>query len=875
IQGTVRDSKETLPGAGIKAIHTPTGNTYTTLTNADGRFTIANARVGGPYTIEVSFIGYNTSKQEDVFLKLGETFVANVTLATSGNQISEVVVTGSTNSVLNANRNGATTNISTREIQIMPTVTRSLNDLTRLTPQANGTAIGGGNYRQNNFTVDGSEFNNNFGIGGNLPANGNPISIDALEEISINVTPFDVTQANFVGSSLNAVTRSGTNQFSGSAYTYFRNQNQQGRHVGAFDLTRGQLDDQTYGFRLGGPIIQNKLFFFANVEQQKTSRPGQQQIAATTAGTFGNNVSRPTATQLNTLRTFLLNTYGYDPGEYQGYGFSADRLNILGRLDWNISDKHKFNLRYSQVESKDPVMVNNTSAAPANFNASAGRTNPNSLQFSSANYFQEANFYSLSGELNSTFGRFSNTLRGSYTNQNDPRSSDSEPFPFVDILEGGQPFTSFGYELFTFGNLRDVETYSFIDNLKWSSGKHNFTAGVQLDFNKTINGFQRYGTSYYRYNSMNDFLTNQLPATVALTYSLEPGYAQAFPEFKYAQYSAYFQDDIQVTDKFKLSAGLRLDMPNYPKALREHPLLANLTFAEGLKLSTGELPKTRVSFSPRVAFNWDVKGDRSLQIRGGSGIFTGKFPFVWIVNQAADAGLLQITKVWEGTTGDPVPGVFNPNPNAYRPTTQPAAGTALPSALTIISPDLKMPQTWKTSIAMDAKLPGDLIATIEGIYNADLNTAFWNNVNLKAPTQLNIPGVADNRFFYPSSTATRFINNITPQGLPGGTAAFNTYRLENGTQGYYYSLTAKLEKRFSKGLAGSVAYTASRAKNIYDGSGDQAGSAWSGTQTVNGSNFQELSYANYVVPNRVVASVSYAKEFFKHAKTTFSMFYQG
>jgi outer membrane receptor protein involved in Fe transport len=874
--GTIKDSKEALPGAGVKATHTPTGTVYGVATNGDGRYTIGNMRVGGPYTVEVSFVGYKTQTFNDVYLKLGEPFVLNVVLQDNNSTLNTVTIVGSTNSIMNSNRNGATTSISNREIQVLPSITRSLNDLTRLTPQANGTSIGGGNYRQNNFTVDGSEFNNNFGIGGNLPANGSPISLDALEQISINVTPYDVTQGNFIGSSLNAVTRSGTNEFSGSAYTYYRNQYQQGRHVGPFDLTRGELNDKTYGARFGGPIIKNKLFFFVNVEQQKTTRPGQQQVAATTEGTFGNNVSRPTATKLDQLKNHLISTYGYDPGVYQGYGFSAERLNLLGRLDWNISSKHKLNVRYSQVESKDPVMVNGTSAAPANFTSGNGRTNVNSLQFSSANYYQEANFYSLSTELNSQLGRFTNTLRGSYTNQNDPRSSDSDPFPFVDILENGTPYTSFGYELFTYGNLRDVETYSFVDNLKWSSGKHNFTAGLQLDFNKTINGFQRYGTSYYRYNSLNDFLTNQLPANYALTYSLEPGYAQAFPEFKYAQYSLYGQDEVQVSDRFKFAFGVRLDMPEYPEALKAHPLLNGVKFADGAGVSTATLPKTRVSVSPRVSFNWDVKGDRSLQLRGGSGIFTGKFPFVWIVNQAGDAGLLQITQSWGAGTGAAVPGVFNPDPNAYRPATQPVAGTILPNALTIISPELKMPQTWKTSLALDAKLPGGVIGTLEGIYNADLNTAYWQNVNLANPTALNVAGYNDNRLMYPNATGDKFINKLT-NGLPAttGTGALNVYRLENGKKGHYYSVTAKLEKQFSEGFAATIAYTKSGAKNLYDGSGDQAGSAWQGTQTVNGSNSRELSYASYVAPDRVVASVSYGKELFKHARTTLSLFYQG
>ncbi|MFD0794202.1 carboxypeptidase regulatory-like domain-containing protein [Mucilaginibacter litoreus] len=877
--GLIKDAKgETLAGATIKATHQPSGTNYATTTNADGRFTINNMRVGGPYTIVVSYIGYDPQTVSDVYLKLGEAFILNGTLSQGAAVLSEVTVRANNpRSILNGERNGAITNIGTREILTLPSVTRSINDLTRLTPQANGTSIGGGNYRQNYFTVDGSDFNNSFGIGGNLPAGGSPISLDAIEEISVNVTPYDVTQSGFVGSALNAVTRSGTNNVSGSVYTYWRNQEQQGINVGPAMLQRQPLNDRTWGARIGGPIIKNKLFLFVNAERQTTTRPGQSRVAATAANPTGGNVARPTDTRLNQISDFLQSEYGYNPGIYQNYGFEFKRTNLLARIDWNINDNHKFNVRYSQVESRDPSFVNGTSAAVQNFTSGAGRTDVNSLNFSSANYYQEANFYSLSAELNSNFGKFANTLRASRTHQNDPRTTDGPLFPFVDIMEGGQPYTSFGTELFSYGNLRDVTTYSFLDNLKWTAGKNNFTLGFQADFSTTKNGFQRYGTSYYRFNSVDDFLNKANPVAYALTYSLQPGFAQAFPSFKFAQYSLYGQDDYRVSDNFRVTAGLRLELPTYPSTLAEHPLITPLTFAGNEKLSTATLPKKRIMFSPRIGFNWDVNGDRSVQLRGGTGIFTGRFPFVWIVNQASDAGLLQFTQINDGTASNPVPGPFNPDPNAYRPATQPAAGASLPSTMTFISPNLKMPQTWKSSLAIDAKLPFGFVGTLEGIYNKDLQTAFWRNANLVDPTNLNVSNYPDHRAIYPSAAADKFINKITSTGqsTPTATNQFNTYVLDNGKSGHYYSVTAKLDKQFSRGFSASLAYVKSEAKVLYDGSGDQAGSAWQGTQTVNGSNFQELSYANYIAPHRVVASVSYAKEFLNHAKSTFTFFYQG
>ncbi len=877
--GLIKDGKgETLPGATVVAVHEPSGSSYSTTTNAEGRFIINNMRVGGPYTIKVTYIGYDAKTLTDVTLKLGESFVYNTTLTQGGAVLQEVSINATSNSrsILNGERNGAITNISTREILTLPSISRSINDLTRLTPQSNGQAVGGGNYRQNYITVDGSDFNNSFGIGGNLPGNGNPVSLDALEEVSVNVTPYDVTQSGFVGSALNAVTRSGTNQVSGSVYHYFRNQNQQGNKVGPDEFVKQPLNDKTWGIRVGGPIIKNKLFLFVNAERQTTTRPGQARTAATTAGSFGGTTARPTAGRLDQIANFVQNEYDYNVGPYQGYGFEFKRTNILGRLDWNISDKHKINVRFSQVETRDPSFVNGTSAAPSNFTSGSGRNDVNSLAFSSANYYQEANFYSLSAEWNATFGSVSNTLRASRTKQNDPRTTDGKLFPFVDILEAGQPYTSFGSELFSVGNLRDVETYTFVDNVKFTFGKHNITAGLQGEFSTTKNGFQRYGSSYYRYNSVDDFLNKQNPAAYAITYSLTPGYAQAFPSFNFSQFSAYAQDDFRVSDDFRVTGGIRFDLPIYPKALGEHKLVTPLTFANNERLNTSKLPSATLMVSPRIGFNWDVYGDRSLQVRGGSGIFTGRFPFVWIVNQASDAGLLQFTQINDGSGGSPVPGPFNPNPAAYLPATQPAPGTSIPSVMTFMSPNLKMPQTWKSSVAVDAQLPFGFVGTLEGIYNKDLQTAIWRNANLSNPTQLAVTDYPDNRYFYPSANAAKFVNKLSGgQVTPTATGAFNTYVLDNASKGYYWSVTAKLDKQFSNGFSASLAYTKSEAKNLYDGNGDQAGTAWQGNQSINGSNFQELSYANYIAPDRIVASVSYSKEFLKHAKSTFTFFYQG
>ncbi|WP_379092626.1 carboxypeptidase regulatory-like domain-containing protein [Pedobacter sp. UC225_65] len=475
LTGTVKDSKDVMPGASIKATHTPTGTVYGVTTNENGRYTIGNMRVGGPYTIEVTFLGYKTEKIEDVMLKLGEPFVLNVTLVDNSSSLNAITVVGTgSNPILNSNKSGLSTVVNRQQIQNLPTISRSVNDITRLTPQANGTSIGGGNYRSNNFTVDGSNFNNMFGIGANVPANGAPISIDALEQISVNVTPYDVRQSGFTGGAVNAVTRSGSNAFTATAFYLMRGQDEQGTKIGDFKIDNVQrFTQKQYGLSIGGPIIKNKLFFFANAEFSKQEAPGQSRIASTPELPYGavggDAVARPTAAFLDEVKSYLLSKYNYDPGVYQGYSQLSNNDKLLVRLDWNISKNHRFNIRYNQVESKSPSFVSTSRSPMSSYATGAGRTDKTALWFSNSNYFQEANLYSWSAELNSSFGsKFSNVLRGSYSHQNDPRSSESSIFPLVDILDGsGVPLTTFGYEPFTYGNLRDVKNYSSQIILQW------------------------------------------------------------------------------------------------------------------------------------------------------------------------------------------------------------------------------------------------------------------------------------------------------------------------------------------------------------------------------------------------------------------------
>jgi hypothetical protein len=920
MSGIITDQKgEGLPGATVIATYTPTNTQYVGPTNSQGRFSLQNMRVGGPYTVRVSFVGFQEVSRNGIQLIVGQDYRLDVKMIEATTELGAVTVTAvDPRSTLNVDRSGPITSVSTEQIQQLPTINRSLNDFLRLTPQASPTstgAIGGGNYRQNNITIDGSDFNNNFGIGGNLPANGQPISLDAIQSLTVNIAPFDVRQSGFVGSAVNAVTRSGSNQVEGSVYGFYRNQKYYGTKVGSNELpSLNNTSVKQYGFRVGGPIVKDKLFFFLNAERSTEDVLGQQNITsngqASGPGSYGSagNIVRPTSAELDSYSTYLQNTYGYATGPYQGYNFQNENTRVLGRLDWQINNKNHLSVRYNQVNSTVPSFVSTSRSPLGNYPNS--RSSLFALPFANSNYATDYNFYSGALELNSTIGtRIFNTLRATYTHQKEPRSSNSSVFPFVDILDGtgtsngvggyntySTPRTSFGYEPFTAGNLRDVETYSAVDFISGTFGKHTLTFGGQFDLQSTKNGFQRFATSYYTYNTWDDFANGRNPVDYAITYSLLPGFEQAYPRFKTAQYSLYAQDEFAINDKFRLTYGLRAELNNYlsVKEIQTHPLIAQRTFLDGKTIDTGVLPQNRVLLSPRIGFNWDVKGDRTLQLRGGSGIFTGKVPTVWIVAQSGDAGLIQVTQAYTtvGTGLNPgnvfnnLPGFangvlpFSADPAAHRPATPPAAGTVVPSTISATDPNFRNPQSWKSSLAVDAKLPGGVVGTLEGVYNRDLIVAYGQNYNLTKPTSLGIAGYADNRDIYPSATAQKFINPVYSGSFVNpnnGTqaAALNAIVLSNGYKGYNWSATAQLRKQFRGGLEAMLAYTRSDARVMFDGTGDQLLNTWSGNQIVSDANHPQLSYANYVAPDRVVASLNYRVEYLKHLGTQISLFYSG
>ncbi len=926
ISGKITDNnKGTLPGATVVATHTPSGSQYYAVADANGNYRLLNIRPGGPYTIEYRMVGFQTVKQEGVTATLGETKILNVRLNEEAIGLGEVTVSAEAiSNGMDSDRAGATTTVSTEQIATLPTITRSLNDVLALTPQAattsNGLAIGGGNYRSSYVTVDGAAFNNAFGIGGNLPAGGSPISLDAIEAMTINVTPFDVRHSGFTGGAINAVTKSGTNNWHVSVYDYFTNDGLIGTKYGVKDELGNYPDrlklssslDNTIGVSVGGPIVKDKLFFFVNFEYQSDVDPGQTQFAREseddewTPG--GTQYNRPTVAKMEEISNYLQSTYGYNPGRYQNYSASTPDLKLLARLDWNISDKDKFNIRYSLVKNKYSTAPSNSvnPIVPNPYNRNTyGRTSEYALYFESNRYFQEQNFSSVAAEWNHSFlsGRANNMLRATYSHQNEPRSFVGDLFPTVDILENYDAdgdgvaetkavYTSFGPDPFTYGNLRDVKTAVVTDEFTYLTGIHNFTLGGQYEFDHTENGFMQGGAGYYVYNSWDDFVNGANPTAFAITFGNnrdgEGGNPkQVFPSFNYMQGSLYAQDEMTLSERFKLSLGLRVELPYYPSISGYN---YNKEFAEGWDdaegnhhaiadgenntmygLSTDDMPKARVNFSPRLGFNWDLTGDRKYIIRGGSGLYTGRLPFVWIVSTVGNSNCMQYQYI-NATADDTQIGFYADvndiiaNHASLFGTENLPADLAAPTATTIMDKNLKMTQTWKSSLAFDAELPGGIKATLEGIYNKDITSVAVTKLGIVEDGTIQLPGEPEARMKWKSEGIKNSVGGtVTPY-----------YITNTDKNGYYYSGTAQLSKDFKCGLNLMAAYTYAEGKNVTDAIGDQVTSAFSTNAFgVNGSNVHELGYSSYVSPHRILLNAGWTWATGQHTTEQIGLYYEG
>lgn len=907
IAGQIRDSKSPVAEALVTAVSNATGASYYTFSDKQGRYRL-NGLVADSYSMKVDASGYHTQTVGGIQTVVGEATIVDVELKLASTNLEEVVITGEAdNSPMNIHHAGTRTNISHEAIKKMPNATHSINDVMRLTPQAavmgSGLAAGGGNYRSSSITVDGATFNNVFGSGSNLPAGGNPIALEAIDQITINLTPFDVRYSGFVGSAINIATKHGGNQWHASIYDYFTNNNLRGDMVGDNEIANSRAINNVIGRTISGPIVKDKLFFFVNAEYTVDNVAGSSREARANAGSaWGSSTTfnRPTVGEMDNISRFLQNNYGYDPGRYQGYSLSTPDYKVLARIDWNINKNNHFHIRFNHTHT-DGLMAPSSSMSPLGgtnttvnidgtdytFNRYAeGRESDYAMYYESARYYQELNFTSLSAELNSALfdGRGTNLARLTWSYQNEPRSTVGDIFPTVDILEpytnaSGDTsyalFTTFGIDPFTYENLRRVHTLNATDEVSLSVGMHSLVAGAQMEFNRIVNGYMQGGAGWYIYDSWNSFATGKDPLSFMITHAnMDDPSATVYPTFDYSQASLYLQDAIDVSNYLKLTAGVRLEMPfiSFVNDNENKDFLAvaeanpNSSFAG---LSTADMPNSRVNVSPRIGFNWDVAKDRSLIVRGGTGLYTGRIPNTWLISAVSNSNCLQYQYIANLQTGNPVMPFFGNRDDIiahlYADNPFQQQDLAAPTATTIMAKDLTMPSIWKSSIAVDAKLPFGIKGSLEGIYSYSSNEVVASTLGYRSGDSILLPGEPELRQTYYSEG----ISNKNGGKMSG-------YYLHNAKElhGQYISLTAQLSRHFDCGLELMAAYTHNFSVAVSEGGGDQVNNI-AQVCNVNGDNSPELGYTAHVSPNRVIANAVYTLQQDSRSATRIGIFYEG
>lgn len=889
MNGRVADEKgEPVVGAAVVATHEPSGTVYGAIVNQNGQYTINGMRSGGPYKVEVSSVGYNAIVFKDVTLQLAETYNLNATLKESTEFLEQVVVIGTAKSKFSNERTGAATNIDNSQIAALPTVSRSITDVTRLSPYGgNGMSFAGADGRTANFTVDGANFNNNFGLSEKLPGGGSPISIDAIEEMQVVISPFDVRQTNFIGGGINAITKSGTNTFKGTAYVYHKNENLRGDAICGEQITGARAKDRTttYGFTLGGPIVKNKLFFFVNYEYVKTPTIANRWRGSEDGKEDADNyISRTKLSDLQKVSDFVKEKYGYDTGSYTNFPADESNQKILARIDWNINDKNHLAVRYNYTLNRGWNAPNKTSM-DGGTRASGARTSQYSMSFANSMYAIDNSVHSVSLDLNSRItDNLSNQFLATFSKLDDTRSTGSSEFPFIDIMDGsGQNYMALGYELFSWNNAVHNTIANVRDDLTWYLGNHKVTGGLRYEYQMADNAYMRNGTGYYRYSSLDDFLNGAAPEIVNLTYGYN-GEKNPAARVRFSQASIYAQDEWSVRENFKLTYGVRFDglFFNNKDVVTNNAIL-KLNYYPKAKdfkethIDTGKWPGAQLAISPRVGFNWDVFNNKSLKVRGGTGLFSGRLPLVFFTNMPTNSGSVQYqaqinakNAAKKGFTMAEFAGGLVKDANGkvttnalyqkllslgYPANYTPEDGT-VPSSISAVDSKFKMPQVWKTSLAVDYAIPTSFpfSVSVEGIFNKTINGVMISDWSMKdAGSYAKFNGV-DNRPIYPDS-------------FRNGTSAFV---LENTNKGYGYSASATVNMTPIPEINIMAAYTHTASKEITSMPGSNAESAFTYVPTVAGPNYIDLHNSINVIPDRFIASVTHND----HCGNHFSLVYE-
>ncbi|MCF8715272.1 TonB-dependent receptor [Joostella atrarenae] len=849
IKGVVTDSQgEPLPGASVVAVHTPTGTNYGGATNFEGRFNLLNLRVGGPYKLTISYIGFQSQEVTGVYLDLGQTSDFEIKLVDDSQQLGEVVVTGDSSGAFDADRTGAETSVGRRELTRLPTISRSAQDFTRLEPTSSSDgSFGGRNDQFNNFSLDGAVFSNPFGLDAATPGgqtDSQPISLDAIDQIQVSIAPYDVTQSGFTGASVNAVTKSGTNNFYGTVYGFFRNEDLTGGKIEGEKVIKPKLEQNQYGISIGGPIIKNKLFFFANFEKDEKTDLGTYGFIPNT-GSGAVNESRVTEGDLMDVKNALAGL-GYDTGRYEGFTYGAASTKGIIKIDWNIDDNNRLAFIYNFLDAYKEKPAHPTAIGVRGPSAST-------LQFENSGYRINNNIQSFQLELNSNISdKIVNKLQSGYTYFNDYRDPLSSPAPSILIEQNGSNYIVAGHEPFSINNTLDQKVFQITDNLNILMGDHNLTLGFSVEkfeFENSFNlgfyggtfGFEIDGdpdTPPRNFASVQEFLANSQPGGLIdnLIQGAEGTYnalnasdGWSLAETNVGQFAFYAQDEWNISDEFKLTYGVRFDKPLYFNTKdkiqenidRKGTYVPDIPYfdpetKEEVKLNSLQLPNNDFLVSPRLGFNWDVLGDRSFKLRGGTGIFTGRFPFVWLGNQVQGVDVF-----------------------FYQ----------------IVDADFKWPQVWRNSLGADYKFENGLVLTTDLSYTKDINGINVQNWGLSDPSEnLNAPG--DNRAYYADSDKGN-----------------NAYVFTNSDKGRVWNATFKAQKFFNNGLFASLAYNYLNSKDVNSIEAEITGDAFDFNPVVGDANQDVLSFSKYGDSHRIIGVIS--KQFkYGHDKwaTTISAF---
>jgi len=893
LSGRIVDDKgEPVIGAAVVATHEPSGTVYGVVTNNDGRYTIPGMRTGGPYKVEVSCLGYQPTTYTGVTLQLAETFALNATIAEESMQLGEAVVIATGGTKFTTEKTGAATNINNTQISNLPTISRSITDVTKLSPYGgNGMSFAGADGRTANFTVDGANFNNNFGLSDGLPGGGNPISLEAIEEMQVVISPYDVRQANFIGGGVNAITKSGTNTFRGTAYVYHRNENMRGNAVDGTEISGARDKDRntTYGFTLGGPIIKNKLFFFVNFEKSKVPTIMNRWRASTDGvADAANYVSRTTVSDMETLKNYLKTNYGYDTGSYTDFPADESNTKFLGRIDWNINNNHHLAVRYNYTLNND-WRATNGSSSNCGQRTTVNRLSEYSMSYVNSCYSMQNKANTFSFDLNSRLSeKLSNQFLATYSLLDDVRGTNSSEFPFVDILDGtfsttGEiyPYVSFGEELFTYHNAVHNRVTLVKDDITYYYGDHKIMGGISFEHQMADNSYMRNGLGYYRYYSLEDFYNKAAPETVAITYGYD-GNENPSSKVRFNKLALYGQDEWNPNEKLKLTAGVRLETIIFNNSdLMTNQAIYDVDY-NGYHVDTGKWPTSKLQISPRIGFTWDVLGDHTLKVRGGTGLFTGRLPLVFFTNMPSNGGMFQnvtsATTKYSGGSINPsktdsdilnafagkfitdrnelIEYLHSLDPDKYPLTISPEDGVK-PSSIAAVDPKFKMPQIWKTSLAVDYAFPTSFPMSITGevIFNKNVNAVYIQDINMKPSTGFARLSGVDNRHIFPSDYTYT------------GTSA---YLLTNTSKGYGGSASIQYRIAPIEGLDISAAYTHTVSKELTGMPGSDASSAFTYIPTIDGPNNPSLHNSQYVTPDRYYISATYNDKAHNH----FSLFYE-